>query len=51
MEQDYINGLMELDMKVNTKKILQMDKGHIILRMEIYIRVNGNIIKDMEKVN
>lgn len=43
------NGQMETNMKVNGLIVKDMDMGLVQILKMIYIRENGNLIKNMEK--
>lgn len=50
VHKNQIDGLVHINMLVIGKIIRKMDLGFSIIRMEINMKVDGLIIKDMGKV-
>lgn len=53
MDLEYKYGKMVLSTLVNGKIIKRVDREHFIMLMEIFMKVNGNMIEqmDMEYIN
>ena len=49
MDWELLNYLMGKVMKAVLKRVIRMDKGRIILKMEIFIQENGLKEKEMVK--
>lgn len=50
-DMEYLRGLMGIDMKDSILMDLNMEKGHFSLQMERFLKENGEMAKNMVKVN
>ena len=50
-DTEYLRGLMEIDMRGSILMDLSMEKGHFSLLMEKFLKVNGKMAKNMDKVS